>query len=409
MATPPPVSDAAYPTEVGAEARSNYVGGRLGFVAGYVDNLYAGSNGGGAPSEEIYSVFPTISYDQTTPRQHRMFTYSPGFTIYRPSSNLNEFDQSAIMKFKYLLTPHLSIGANDAFLKSSNAFGLSNSVDSGAVSGSQQALSASAVAPFANRLSNTVTAQLSFQFSPVGMIGASGTFMKLHYPNSAETPGLYDSDMRGGSAFYNRRIAANQYAGVNYQFSRILAYPANALSKTQTNTIYAFYSIYPKPNLSLSLSGGPQHYEVAQTSSPTSSAWGPMVMASMGWQGLRTNVAANYSREVTGGGGLLGAFVATNANLSTRWQIVRSWMVGANASYSINKSVTTFQLFAQPDGHTMSGFATVEHSLGTALSLTFEYDRVHQSYGGIAAISDNPNSNRETISLAWQFTRALGR
>jgi hypothetical protein len=408
MATPPPVNDAAFPTAVGAEERSNYLLGSIGVQTGYVDNLYAGGTGG-ATSETTYSVVPMISYNQTTPRQHRLFTYSPSFAIYSPTSALNEFDQGATVNFTYRMTPHTTLSANDAFQKSSGSSGLSTLAGGGAVSSSPQSLSANSVAPFTNRLTNAADAQLSFQFSPMGMIGGSGMFTQLHYPNPAQTSGLYDSDSQGGSAFYNRRISETQYAGANYQYARTLAYPANAVSQTQTQTVYAFYTIYPKHNLSISLSGGPQRYEVAQSSFPKSSGWGPMVIASMGWQGLRTSASASYSREVMGGGGLLGAFVSTSANASARWQISRTWTTAASAIYAINKSVTPFLPFAQPEGHTISGFLTLRHSFSSQLSLQFEYDRVHQSYGGIASISNNPNTNREMISLFWQFAHPLGR
>jgi hypothetical protein len=407
MATPPPVSDAAFPTEVGAEERANYLRGTLGVETGYIDNVYAG-DGNGATSNTTYSVVPMISYDQTTPRQHRMFTYSPGFTIYHPSSSLNEFDQSAIVNFKYRTTEHTTLTLNDAFQKSSNAFGLSNNVGGG-VSGAPQTFGAGSIAPFANHLTNAADAQFSFQFSALAMVGGSATFTNLHYPNSTQVSGLYDSQTRGGSAFYNRRLGERQYTGLTYQYARTLAYPATGLSETQTHTVFAFYTIYPKQNLSISVSGGPQRYGVVQAPFPSAAGWGPMVLASLGWQGTHANFAASYSREVMGGGGLLGAFVSTTAISTARWQISRTWTTGASVNYAINKSVTPLLPFAQPEGHTISGFATLQHSLGTQCTLQFEYDRVHQSYGAIAAVADNPNTNREMLSLSWQFTRALGR
>ena len=43
MMTPPPVSSQSYPTEVGAEVRSNYLRAGLSFATAYIDNRYAGS------------------------------------------------------------------------------------------------------------------------------------------------------------------------------------------------------------------------------------------------------------------------------------------------------------------------------------------------------------------------------
>ena len=58
MMTPPPVSQDAYPVVIGTEMRSNYLSGGLVFTTAYVDNLVGGDS---PTSDEMYSVFPTIS------------------------------------------------------------------------------------------------------------------------------------------------------------------------------------------------------------------------------------------------------------------------------------------------------------------------------------------------------------
>src|ERR1700733_5968860 len=69
MVVSPVVSGMAYPSEVGAETRSNYLSAGLSFSAGYLDNLYGGS---GTPpmNDTTYLLQPTISLDQTTARVH---------------------------------------------------------------------------------------------------------------------------------------------------------------------------------------------------------------------------------------------------------------------------------------------------------------------------------------------------
>jgi hypothetical protein len=52
---------------------------------------------------------------------------------------------------------------------------------------------------------------------------------------------------------------------------------------------------------------------------------------------------------------------------------------------------------------------TVEHALSAHFNLQFEYDRLHQSYAGIPAITSNPDSDREMLSIQWQLSRPLGR
>ena len=129
----------------------------------------------------------------------------------------------------------------------------------------------------------------------------------------------------------------------------------------------------------------------------------------MGWQGRHTNFAASYSRTVSGGGGLVGAFHSNTANASARWQLARTWYVGSGASYSIYKNVTPFFFLASPGGHTVSGTVSVQHPISERFNVELGYSRVHQSYNGIALISNAPDTNREFISVSYQFARPLGR
>ena len=80
MMTPPPVTQDAYPVVIGTEMRSNYLSGGLVFTTAYVDNLVGGDS---PTSDEMYSVFPTISLDRRTARQSESLNYSPGFNFYQ--------------------------------------------------------------------------------------------------------------------------------------------------------------------------------------------------------------------------------------------------------------------------------------------------------------------------------------
>ena len=215
------------------------------------------------------------------------------------------------------------------------------------------------------------------------------------------------------------------YVGATYQYSRILAdpvnaqgepetsaipaYPVNAPSETQTNAILLFYTIYLRPTLSFSVSGGPQHFDVVQSPLPVYRSSSPALAASMGWQGLHTNFAASYLRVVTSGGGLVGAFHSNGANASVHWQLARTWSVGFAASYLINKDVTPSSFVSSSGGHTVFGTVSVQHPLSEHFNMGFGYTRLQQSYSDIPAISNAPDTNREFISISYQFARPLGR
>jgi len=409
MELPPPVSVKAYPKATGGETRSNYISGWLDLQTSYIDNLYPGT--GSKPiSEMTYSIQPTITIDQTTSRQHRMLTYSPGFTLYRPTSSIDTTEQNAIVVYQYRLTSHANVSANYSLRKTTTPF-LDESI-----SGSLPNVSQGVIAPFADLLTNNVDAEFSMQFSPSAMFGGSGTFMTMRYPSPSQAEGMYNSDQRGGSVFYNRRISAGQYSGATYRYSWVHSFPGATQSgvtpiesDTQTQTVYGFYTIYPSHNVSISATGGIQYYGVNETSSPKINGWAPMFMGSVGAQLLRTSFAASYSREISGGGGLVGAAISTSVAASLRRQVARTWTAGVNFSYAINKTVTPLLLVSTEGGHNLVGSAVVEHAINRQFTLSFSYNRLHQNYAGIAAINNNPDSDRGTISLKWQFARPLGR
>jgi hypothetical protein len=408
MLTPPGLTGATYPTAPVSEERSNFVRAGIIFNSAYDDNVLGGVSTH-KTGDVDYSVWPTITLDQTTTRLHSLLTYAPGFTFYQRITGRNETDQNATMDLQYRLSPHVTASFRDSFQKSSNVFNQPDVLSAGAVNGSSQVPTVAIIAPVADRLTNTGTGDLTYQFSRSEMVGGGGTFSNLHYPNSSEVPGLFDSNARGGSAFYSRRIAKKHYLGVLYQYSRIAAFPVGPEFDTQTHAALLFYTVYLTPNLSLSLAGGPQHYEAVQPSSFDSRSWSPIATASLGWQGRRTTFAAGYSRSVTAGGGLVGAFNSSAANASARWHVNRTWSIGSAAGYAIYKNVTPLLAFGTPGGHSISGSVALQHAIGDHFNAEAGYTRLHQSFSGVAVISGAPDTNREFISISYQFNRALGR
>lgn len=408
MRTPPPVSGEAYSTAFASETRSNILRAGLTVSTAYSDNVL----GGDSPVSSVYySIWPTLALDATTTRLHWVLNYSPGFTFYQSVSARNQSDQNVALDFQYRLSPHVTANLRDSFQKTSNPFNQPNPLSATPVSGSAPAPTVAVIAPGADQVLNAANVQLTYQLSADSMVGVSGTFTNLNYPNPAEAPGLYDSSSTEASAFYSRRLSEKYNVGVSYQYMDTLAYQAEGHSgtQTQTQTVFLFFTAYLKPTLSLSLSAGPQHSNATQTPLPPARSWSPLVMASLGWQGQRTSLAASYSRIVTGGGGLVGAYHGNIANVSGRWQLSRTWSAGLSASYSLYQTLTPFFLGSSSGGHTVSGTASVQHPLGEHLMIQAGYTRIQQNYSGIAAVSGVPGINQEFASISYQFTRALKR
>jgi len=406
MVVSPVVSGMAYPNEVGAETRSNYLSGGLSFSAGYLDNLYGGS--GTTPmNDTTYLIQPTISLDQTTARVHENLNYTPAFTFYQPTSGLDEFDQSAALEFQFRLSPHVSLRAADKFNRSSNAFNQPFSQQS--VSGSLPPTTPGIVVPFAERLTNDVETQVSWQFARSGMIGSGATESEMHYPNASQSPGLYDSNSYGASAFYNDRLSEKQYLGVTYLYSRSTQEALGVENEVQVDSVLVFYTVYLTPTFTFSVTSGPQYYEISESPLPVSSSVTPAASASVAWQTLHTNLAGSFNRTVSAGSGLVGAFQSESVAINAGWQLARTWTVGFGGNYSSNKTVASSLTPSTPGGHTLTATASLEHPLGEHFNLAVTYARMHQSYPGVAAISGDPDTDRALVSVLYRFSRPLGR
>ncbi len=407
MMTPPPVSGETFPSVGVADSRSNYLRGGLTFSSAYSDNVVGSING--TPTSDVsYSVWPTLALDQSTPRLHWVWNYNPGFTFYQKTSERNEADQNLGINLQYRLTQHVTLNFHDSFQKTSNVFNQADLLANNGVSGGPQTPVQSVIAPIADQLSNTGGGGITYQFSRSSMVGASGTFSNLHYPNQSQVPGLFDSATQGGSAFYNRRLSKNNYLGATYQYQRLSSYLTTGLNETQTHAVTLFYTVYITQRLSLSFSGGPQYALLpGQPPYPAGHSLSPMATGSIGWQGQHTSVAASYVHMISAGGGLVGAVHYDGGTLSLSRQLSRNLSIGAVGSYSDNKLLESF--LPGTGGHTISGTASVRRQLGPHFNIAADYTRLHQNYAGIPLVSLAPDTNRESISISYSFTRPLGR
>jgi hypothetical protein len=427
MLTPPPVNGQSYPAVPASEERSNYLRGGVTFTGAYTDNAVGPVNGHPV-SDVSYSVAPFIALDEATPRLHLALNYAPGFTFYQRETNLNEADQNASIDLEYRLSPHVTFSARDGFQKSSNVFNQPDLASAAAVTGSTEAANFSVIAPIADRLSNSGDAGITYQFAANSMVGASGTFTNLHYPNQAEVPGLVDSGSQSGSAFYSLRIARRHYMGVVYQYQRLLAYPVPGTNETQTHAALVFYTVYLRPRFSISLFGGPQYADIGTQWPPTtctnivgtcptpgSRNWNPAAGGSLGWQGHLSSVAISYVHLISSGSGLIGAVRMDNASASIRQQLTRRLSASVAGGYTQNDvldappTVNGTGQIVSSNGHTVLGTAGLQQQFGQHLNLQLGYTRIHQYYPAIAALATTPNTNREFVSISYQFAKALGR
>lgn len=408
MPIPPMVSAQAFPTTTGTDELSNSLDAGLTFESAYDDNLLP-SYGTQPISSMGYSFKPSLSFDKLTPHLHQTWKYNPGFTIYQNLSARNEEDQDLLFDIQYRPSKYVTISGQDSFLKSSNVFNQGDSLSGGPISGAPPSSPEDFLYPYADRLTNAANVEATYQFSRAAMVGGGGTGGIYDFTNQTQYPNLYNSNSRGGSAFYNHRMFGTQYIGVTYQYAKILGYPTTGALEIQTHTVFPFYTAYFKSGLFVSIAVGPQHFDLQFAPVPETSSWTPAAVASVGRQGVHMNFAARFSRTVSGGGGLLGAFNSTSASANATWQFARAWNLEGAGNYLLRENVSQASASTEKGGHSVSGSISIERTLGEHFRASLKYQRLHQVYSGIAAIASNPDSDRESISISYQFKRPLGR
>lgn len=407
MLTPPPVSGDAYPVLTGSEERKNFLG--LGATANiaYDDHVEGGA------ANMIYSIWPTVVLNRSSLRLHEIFNYSPGFTVYQPSSVYNAADQNATGYLQYLMGAHTKIELQDIFTRTSSVFNSPFASTQGSITGQAPTQTVGAIAAYADRILNSATAQLTNQSGDNGMFGLSAGYGQLEYPESKQTVGLYNATSYQGGAFATQRLSRRQYLGANVEHARIVSYLTGTDNVLQRDDIFGFYTIYlrnqQQNSLSLSVTAGPQHYSIAQYPEALLSKWVPSGTFSLGWQAHLSSASASYSHAVTAGGGLSGAYGEDVAGATYRRLLRPTWDVNGYGSYTRNQTLAPGYAFATPGGHTIAAGASADHTISRNLRISFGYDWLDQRYPQVNALAPFPFSNREYGSITYQLTRPVGR
>ena len=412
MLTPPPVSGQAYPVLTGAEERMNYLTfGATGNVA-YDDNVEGGYTGV-SKGDMIYSIWPTVSLNRSSARLREVVNYSPGFTIYSPSTVFNAADQDATVDLQYLMGTHTNLDLSDNFNRSSSLFNSPFSSSQGGVTGGVPTQTSGVLPAFADRILNTANGQLTNQTGDNGMIGLSANFGQLDYPDTRQVTGLYNATSYEGGAFVTQRLSRRQYLGANVQHAKVVSYINGFDNVMQRDNIFGFYTIYLRnlrqSTLSFSITAGPEHYSITQYPEAQIYRWTPSGTVSLGWQAHMSSASASYTRAITGGGGLPGAFEEDGAEIMFRRQLRPTWGLNLSGGYTSNKSVTPAYEFSVPGGHTFAASISADHTISKNLKMTFGYDWMDQSYKAVVSLSPIPISNREYCAITYQLTRPLGR
>jgi hypothetical protein len=118
--------------------------------------------------------------------------------------------------------------------------------------------------------------------------------------------------------------------------------------------------------------------------------------------------ALSYTHIISSGGGLVGAVQLDSATLSARQQITRTLSATVSGGYAQNDVIGS-PLLGLYSGHSIAGTTSLQQMIGQHVNVHFGYTRLHQNYSNIQVLSATPTTNRVSVSISYQFSKALGR
>ena len=399
--------------------RSNFLRGGISVGASYDDKATD------SPTARIgdfsYSVLPNIQLDQTRSRLEWTLGYSAGFTANQRLTQRNQGSHDLTGKLHYRLSPHVDLRLSDNFLDTTGFFQQFQNGLGTPVTGPINQPNPTLVTPLARSLSNTANADLSYQFSAADVMGVGGTFYDSHYrevPVGAAQ--LTDTSTRSGEAYLNHRFTARNWTGVTYKYQRMVLGATGNLDTTQS--VLLTHSIYFREHTTLSFFAGPE-YSQLDTPVVTMNIAPPIISfatvinsehtlsaalgATFGWQGRLSSVRVQVTRQISDGGGVLGAVQLTSVGAGVRRQLTKSTSGNLGVTYGHNRELGQSSA-GVPVLNSASGSVGLQQQLGQSFLLAMSYGRDFQK-GGTFAPNGTINHNRGSISISYNFTRPLGR
>ena len=165
---------------------------------------------------------------------------------------------------------------------------------------------------------------MTYQFSANGMVGASGTFTNLHYPNEASGSGLVRFEFEGRIGFLQSPPLEDALHRGHVSIPDVPGLSDGWAERDSDKQRFTF-SIRSISSRRFRFRSSAARSTPTRNSSGCrrSTGWSPAGGASMSWQGKLTSFAASYSRIINSGGGLSGAVEASTASGSFRRQLTR--------------------------------------------------------------------------------------
>ena len=244
------------------------------------------------------------------------------------------------------------------------------------------------IAPIADRLSNSGNVGITYQYALNSMVGASGTFTNLHYPNPSQVPGLVGFELPGWAGLLFAPSVEDELPRSDVPVSEaVVVSDGREQRNSDARGSFLLHALSDVEVLDYFLrrSAVLRHGSASATAFARTASfeeWTPAAGASMSWQGRLKAFALSYSHSDRGQRGLVGAVQMDSAAASVRQQITKT-LSGSVAGGMFRMMFWGSDSSEASNGHSISGTASLQQQFGQHVNLQLGYTRLHQSYSTV--------------------------
>jgi hypothetical protein len=390
--------------------RSNYLRGGVNIGAAYDDNPLLLATGTESNTSE--TVFPNIKIEESTSRIRWSLGYAGGLTVNQKITSQDQGSQNLIFDSQYRLSPHLNLRVAENFSMTTGFFDAGNGTEIVGSGGPN----ASLVAPLSTQRSSMTTVETNYHFALNDLVGASGSFYDLHFSNVPAGTQLTNSQTAVASAFWLHRIFQGDWGGTSYGFQRITFGPS---SETRVNSFLVVDTLNLSDRFTLTGFVGPQYLEnqgLAPGGIPISQSdnWAVAGGVEGGWRNQRTSATAGFSRNISDGGGLLGAVRLQTVHGTFRRELVPGWAAAFTASYGTNQSLIVPLASSASSINLTSVGVALERNVGKSAGFRMGYTHDFQAEFGVPGSTPgttqtlDASRNRFFVTFSYQWSKPLG-
>lgn len=388
----------------------------IGGGIGYYNNIYRVSNNN--QSRVIYDVRPIVKIQQFRPNLAWKLSYAGGLQTYSQPSTVRTggyntlFSQNAGVDILWQIAHHWQLHALDDFVYSANPFD-SYLTNPGTPTVNNPA--PETFFPLSRYTRNNGLLELTHQLTLHDTLDFSGTSYLRRTANAdLVTVPFYNLVSYAGRASYNHQFSPQLTLGAGYNYNSMDF--GHGVQRTGAQTIMLSAEYLIRPHIVLSGWIGPEYsstksivsipilglvfYQTVHTS-----MWSTAGGLTLGWQGIRNSFRANFSRQVSDGGGILATTQTYRAGATFRRQLRPRWYGEVGISYWNNTSIT----IANRKFSYALGSLSVSHEISRSFNATFQYAYSKENQENVFLGAPGYNQNRIQFTVDYNWHHPLGR